>query len=172
MGQRLTEWEQGPCHRGLYWARRLHPAGDPSPLLWLTAPHSKPSTSGQHSWGSNLCSHRALSREGSRLVAQMLLGTDATCAGWRQACDRLLGVQQTQKRTQSCSKPPSPAQVRLPGLGELGAFCLLAAQCGCTSPPFGYRTNAGSEKGCWHSWQSFWSESQMALPLSFILSAA
>lgn len=65
-------------------------------------------------------------------------------------------------------KPPSPAQVRLPGLGELGAFCLLAAQCGCTSPPFGYRTNAGSEKGCWHSWQSFWSESQMALPLSFI----
>lgn len=59
-------------------------------------------------------------------------------------------------------------QVRVPGLGELGFVCLLAAQWVCTSPPFGYLTNTGSPKGFWQSWQSFFSESQMALPFSFI----
>lgn len=61
-------------------------------------------------------------------------------------------------------------QVRVPGLGELGFVCLLAAQWVCTSPPFGYLTNTGSPKGFWQSWQSFFSESQMAPPFSFILS--
>lgn len=58
-------------------------------------------------------------------------------------------------------------QVRVPGLGELGVVCLLAAQWVCTSPPFGYLTNTGSPKGFWQSWQSFLSESQTALPFSF-----
>lgn len=59
-------------------------------------------------------------------------------------------------------------QVRVPGLGELGVVCLLAAQWVCTSPPFGYLTNTGSPKGFWQSWQSFFSESRTALPFSFI----
>lgn len=58
-------------------------------------------------------------------------------------------------------------QVRVPGLGELGVVCLLAAQWVCTSPPFGYLTNTGSPKGFWQSWQSFLSESQTALPFNF-----
>lgn len=61
-------------------------------------------------------------------------------------------------------------QVRVPGLGELGLVCLLAAQWVCTRPPFGYLTNTGSPKGFWQSWQSFFSESRTALPFSFILS--
>lgn len=47
-------------------------------------------------------------------------------------------------------------------------MCLLAAQWVWTRPPLGYLTNTGSRKGLWHIWQSFLSESRMALPLSFI----
>lgn len=61
-----------------------------------------------------------------------------------------------------------PLQVRGPGVGGLGLLCLPAAQCVCTRPPFGYLTNTGSQKGFWHIWQSFLSESHTELPFSFI----
>lgn len=82
------------------------------------------------------------------------------CSGWHKA-----GLE---KNPESPLQPGAMLfQVRVPGLGELGVVCLLAAQWVCTSPPFGYLTNTGSPKGFWQSSQSFLSESQTALPFSF-----
>lgn len=82
------------------------------------------------------------------------------CSGWHKA-----GLE---KNPESPLQPGTMLfQVRVPGLGELGVVCLLAAQWVCTSPPFGYLTNTGSPKGFWQSSQSFLSESQTALPFSF-----
>lgn len=119
--------------------------------------------------GSHSCSHRAVSRE-----VAWFTGIDVTwhpmppsvLAGTRHAA--VCYIQQTGRELRVTLTPSGPAlQVRVPGVGEL---CLLAAQWVCTRPPFGYRMNTGSKKGCWHSWQRFWSESWMALPFSFILS--
>lgn len=44
---------------------------------------------------------------------------------------------------------------------------LFAAQCVWARPPFGYLTNTGSQKGFWHTWQTFLSERTMGLPFSF-----
>lgn len=89
----------------------------------------------------------------------------ADVAQWLAA----LGFQQAPRRTQG---PPGalmwPLQVRAPGLGELGFVCLLAAQWVWTRPPFGYLTNTGSQKGFWHIWHSFLSESRTELPFNFI----
>lgn len=63
--------------------------------------------------------------------------------------------------------PGAAPQVRAPGLGELGSVW-LAAQWVWMRPPFGHRTNAGSQKGLWHFWHNFLSESRIELPFNFI----
>lgn len=47
-------------------------------------------------------------------------------------------------------------------------MCLLAAQWVWTRPPSGHRANAGSQKGLWHFWHNFLSESRIELPSNLI----
>lgn len=44
---------------------------------------------------------------------------------------------------------------------------LSAAQWVWTTLPFGYLTKAGSQKGVWHTWQSFLSDRTVVFPFSF-----